>query len=186
MQALGIISARATAFLIATVIAGSIPSGTIASPPARNAVLDVPRAAKPTFVRPEPSHLEFSLEWTSSQIHRVADSRPIEILLPGRIASDIANVWTLANSSHEPPALIFVEDIFGHSRSTQPNIPVTCEISLDGHEFQPMTLPSSGALGTVFPPGMHTFQLRITGRLSPFQPAGYYRLQLVQNLTPLM
>ncbi len=183
MRATSAVIPHAVALVATIMIACCVPPRGFTSPPTKSGGIDVSRKANPLFVRPEPARLEFSLDWTKYQMHRISDTGPIEILLPGRIMSDIANVWTLASGASELPALIFVEDIFGGNSPPHPNIPVTCAISLDSQPFQLMTA-SNGSLSTVFPPGMHTFQVRITGIPNGHLQPGYYRLQLSQNLVP--
>ena len=144
------------------------------------------KTSPPTIdeIPPGPITMEFSLDWTTCQVHRVDGMSPIKIILPGEITCTTGVVWMLANSSNRPPALYFVEDIFGRRQGPDSDIALTCEISLDGGPFQPMIIPPQNVLGTVFPPGTHTFQVRITGQLDSYQQPGYYRLQLAQNLTP--
>ena len=136
---------------------------------------------------PGPITMEFSLEWTTCQIHRVSNDGPIEALLSGSVNCTAAIVWSLTNTSQpgEPPILFFTEDIFGRSGSAfGSNIPLTWEIALDGGAFQPMQIESGNIITTIFPAGAHTFQVRITGLPQNNQDDGYYHLQLTQNLTP--
>jgi hypothetical protein len=119
-------------------------------------------------------------------MHRVNDKDPIKILLPGRITCDVSTVWTLAPDALATPALILVTDIEGQAPYSPFEIPLFCEISLDGHEFVPMVVSTAEPLSTIFPPGMHRFQVRMTGKLEKYQQPGYYRLQLAQNLVPQM
>jgi hypothetical protein len=150
---------------------------------------DVPPAGVNTIVPydPRPITMEFSLEWTTCQIHRVSTEGPIQALLSGTVNCSAAIVWSLTNTSQpgEPPVLFFVEDIFGRSGSAfGSNIPVTWEVALDGGAFQPMQIESGNILTTIFPAGAHTFQVRITGLPQNHQDDGYYHLQLTQNLMP--
>lgn len=49
-----------------------------------------------------------------------------------------------------------------------------------------MTMQPDNSISTVFPPGAHTFQVRITGVPQNHQNDGYFRLQLEQCLVPEM
>jgi hypothetical protein len=136
---------------------------------------------------PEPITMEFWLEWTSCQIHRVHNDGPIEAILSGSVTSSRSIAWSLTNTSEpgEPPMLSFVEDVFGRSGAAfGSSIGLTWEISIDGGAFQPMEVHSGNILSTIFPPGAHTFQVRITGLPQYNQSDGYYRLRLAQNLAP--
>lgn len=132
--------------------------------------------------------VSLELDWTTCQVHRVHDFSPLSITLNGNIISDIATIWTLtpqATRAVGPANLKRVEDVM---RRPDPagriTVPLTWAISLDGGAFEPMHVTPDYRVTTVFPPGMHTFRLQISGRLQPDQPDGYYRLQLGQNLTP--
>jgi len=131
--------------------------------------------------------MEFSIDWTSCQIHRVDDT-PIEIILPGTIDGSNTLYWNLSTVSSQPgapPDLYFIEDVLGRTGPAYgSDIPLTWEISLDGGPFTPMTFQPDNTLTTTFPPGAHTFQVRITGELQPYQGDGYYHLQLEQCLVP--
>jgi hypothetical protein len=134
------------------------------------------------------SYLHFSLNWTQCQIHISGYYDPILISLPGAISYNSPIIWNLRAASTQiggSPLLYFTEDIFGHTGpSYGANIPLTWEISLDGGQFTPMILLPDNTLQTTFPPGPHTFQVRITGTPQPFQADGYYHLQLSQCLIP--
>ena len=131
--------------------------------------------------------MDFSIDWTNCQMHRVDDA-PIEIILPGTINGSNTLYWNLSSSLPEPgvlPQLYFVEDVLGRTGPAYGgDIPLTWEFSLDGGPFNPMTLQSDNTLVATFPPGPHTFQVRITGNPLPYQEDGYYHLQLSQCLVP--
>jgi len=135
-----------------------------------------------------PSLMQFTLDWTNCQMHRTDDYLPIVITLPGTINASGPLLWNLTSAQpqvNSPPILYFTEDIFG--RSGLPygmDIPLTWEISLDGGPFAPMTLLPDNTLTATFPPGPHTFQVRITGTPVYHQADGYYHLQLTQCLVP--
>lgn len=136
---------------------------------------------------PEPITMQFWLEWTTCQIHRAGHDGPVELILSGSVTCTEAIAWSLTNTSQpgEPPMLFFVEDVFGRSGAAfGSNIGLTWEIAIDGGPFQPMEIHSGNILTTIFPPGAHTFQVRITGVPHSNQEDGYYRLRLAQNLTP--
>lgn len=131
--------------------------------------------------------MNFSIDWTNCQIHRVNDS-PIEIILPGTINGSNAMHWNLSTASPAPgviPNLYFIEDVLGRTGAIYgSDVPLSWEISLDGGPFMPMTLQPDNTLTTLFPPGQHSFQVRITGALQPYQSDGYYHLQLEQCIIP--
>ena len=143
-----------------------------------------------TPVSPETTYtMAIGLDWTRYQVHRVNDDSPLDITLTGNITSDIATIWTLTpqpTRAFAPLDLARLEDVLGQHYPTigQIAVPLTWTISLDGGPFEPMQVTSDYTLRTVFPPGTHTFRLQITGALQPYQPDGYYWLQLWQNLTP--
>lgn len=132
--------------------------------------------------------INFSLDWTQCQIHSVDVSSPLELILFGSFISNSPNIWRLAAISPQPgapPDLYFIEDVLGRTGPAYgSDIPLTWEISLDGGPFTPMTFQPDNTLTTTFPPGAHTFQVRITGELQPYQGDGYYHLQLEQCLVP--
>lgn len=132
--------------------------------------------------------LQISFDWTLCQVHRVNDTSPIEIILPGFVNSNSPNIWNLFASEPEPnaaPNLYFVEDILGQTGPAYgTDIPLIWEISLDGGTFVPMTLQPDNTLTTTLPLGPHTFQVRITGTPQPFQEDGYYHLQMSQWIMP--
>ena len=132
--------------------------------------------------------MDFSIDWTNYQIHRVNDDSPIEIILPGTIDGSNTLHWNLTSCSPVPggmPNLYFVEDALGRTGPVYGSeIPLTWEISLDGGPFTPLTLQPDNTLTTVFPPGQHTFQVRITGLPEYHQSDGYYKLQLEQCIVP--
>lgn len=136
----------------------------------------------------EPVWMEFTLDWTNCQMHRVNDDSPLEIILPGTIDGSSTLYWNLSAASPQPggqPNLYFVEDVLGRiGPAYGSDIPLTWEVSLDGGAFQPMTLLPDNTLTATFPPGIHTFQVRITGTPQAFQADGYYHLQLTQCLVP--
>lgn len=131
--------------------------------------------------------MDFSIDWTNCRIHRIDDA-PIEIILSGTIDGSNGLNWNLSTAAPQSglqPNLYFVEDVLGRTGSAYgSDIPLVWEISLDGGDFAPMTLQPDNTLTTVFPPGQHTFQVRITGELQPAQGDGYYYLQLEQCLLP--
>ncbi|MFZ5519087.1 MAG: hypothetical protein ACOY90_20815 [Candidatus Zhuqueibacterota bacterium] len=134
--------------------------------------------------------LELSLDWTSCQIHRVADSSPIDIILNGTINSNCAEIWTLSAIEPIPgslPNLYLVNDIFGDDYGNGwLNIGLQWQISIDGGPFEPMTILPDNSICYIFSPGNHIFQLSITGDVKYYQEDGYYRLQLNQSFVPQM
>jgi hypothetical protein len=132
--------------------------------------------------------LENSFNWTTATIHRADNYDLFQLILPGSIASNFPNHWTLAPCSSQanfPPQLYLIEDVLrGGVAMGTVSIPLTWEIALDGGSFNPMTLMPDNTLTTTCPPGPHTFQVRITGTPQYHQADGYYRLQLTQSLVP--
>ncbi len=135
----------------------------------------------------EPPWMQFSIDWTTCQFHRVDDT-PLEAILSGTIDGSNPLFWNLSTSEPQPgapPLLYYVENIFGNANPVLgTDIPLTWEISLDGGAFVPMTLLPDNTLTTTFPPGQHAFQVRITGTPQNYQADGYYHLQLTQCLVP--
>ena len=138
--------------------------------------------------RPVPERMpgvSLAVDWTTCQVHRVNNHSPLSITLNGNITSDIATIWTLTPQAVGPANLNRVENVMGrHDAAGRTTVPLTWTISLDGGAFEPMHVTPDYTVTTVFPPGMHTFKLQISGPLQPNQPNGYYRLQLAQNLMP--
>jgi hypothetical protein len=136
----------------------------------------------------EEIRMQFSIDWTDCKIHRTDDCSPIQIILPGTVNGSVPLFWNLKASQPQTsgmPILYLIENIFGQpAQAGDTNIPLTWEISLDGGQFNPMTLMPDNTLTTTFPPGPHTFQVRITGTPQYHQADGYYRLQLTQSLVP--
>ncbi len=132
--------------------------------------------------------MEFALDWTNCQIHRVNTDSAIVIILPGTISSSSRIYWNLHTMSPHPggfPILYFVNDVLGRTGPEfGTDIPLTWEIALDGGSFNPITILRDKTLLVTFPPGNHTFQVRITGVPQPYQGDGYYQLQLGQSLVP--
>ena len=186
-------------FLIAALAFGQPPAKrpirTISPPPTAQKTFltfsDQPGLQPPRFIdRPSPDPpiwMEFSINWTNCQFHRVDDS-PLEAILSGAINGSNALFWNLSTAQPQvgaPPILYYVENIFGNTNpSLGSNIPLTWEIALDGGPFAPMTLLPDNTLTATFPPGPHTFQVRITGTPVYHQADGYYHLQLTQCLIP--
>ena len=153
--------------------------------------VDSKRTAMPGTMCPPPQdtlHMEFNLEWTNYQVHRSDDYDPIQVILSGTINSDAGNVWNLNAASHLPgqdPNLYFIEDTFGRPGPAYgSDITLNWEISIDGGAFAPMALGPNNTLTTIFPPGIHNFQVRITGIPQYHESDGYYQLQLEQTLVP--
>ena len=133
--------------------------------------------------------MEFVLDWTNCQIHRVINDSAIVIILSGNVSSSNSIYWNLNTISPQPgglPVLYFVNDVLGRTGPEfGTDIPLTWEIALDGGSFNPiMTMLPDNILLVTFPPGNHTFQVRITGFPQPYQGNGYYQLQLGQSLVP--
>jgi hypothetical protein len=132
--------------------------------------------------------LQFTLDWTNHQIHRVNDGQPIEIILNGTIESNSSEIWTLFPVQPKPeitPDLHYVEDVQLETGSgTERKTPLEWTISLDKGMPEPMTILPDNSITYTFPEGRHSFQVRITGKVERDQPAGYYRLQLAQSLVP--
>ena len=131
--------------------------------------------------------MQFFINGTNFQFHRV-DNTPLEAILSGTINGSDPLFWNLTSSQPQPgapPILYYAENIFGNTNpALGTNIPLTWEISLDGGPFGPMTLLPDNTLTATFPPGPHTFQVRITGTPEYHQADGYYHLQLTQCLVP--
>lgn len=136
----------------------------------------------------EPISMEFTLEWTNYQAHRVNNNDPLEIILNGTITSNSSEIWTLSILEPSPelvPDLHFIEDVMGRTgQAYGVNIALLWEISLDGGAFQPMTILPDNSISYIFPSGNHSFQLRITGNLQNCTADGYYKLQLSQEIIP--
>jgi len=142
---------------------------------------------------PPPPEMDFYLEWTNYEIHRVNDDSQIEIILPGRVRTTENLCWRLSTAAPEnggPPHLYFVEDIFGRENGT--DIPLTWEIKTKygGHwgQWQEMTVNQDNSLTYVFPQSYcrYRFSVRIIGNPVYHQADGHYRLELNQQLTPLL
>lgn len=132
--------------------------------------------------------MQFTLDWTTCQIHQVSDDQPLEIILNGTIESDYPEVWTLSTvqpTPGAPPNLHFVEDVTGRTGQAYGN-DTTLEwaLSLADGPFEPMTILPDNSLTFTFPPGKHSFQVRIRGDMQTYQADGYYRLQLNQSFAP--
>jgi len=138
----------------------------------------------------KPISMEFNLDWTNCQIHRVTNDSEIEIILSGNVTSSNSLFWTLTTASPQPgapPSLFFVEQAFAGSGSEyRADIPLTWEISLNGGPFSPMTIQPDNSLSVTFPSGSHSFKVRITGAPQRQQADGYYQLVLSQSLIPLL
>jgi len=141
-------------------------------------------------IPPFGTHLEFNLDWTMFRVRHVDNSSPLEIVLKGSIFSDAAITWTLASPATRacgPAYLSLVEDIMGRNyQGESVVIPLTWEISTDGGLFTAMKIGPDYSISSVFPPGPHTFAVRIRGALHALQSDGFYRLVLCQDLTPLL
>jgi len=132
--------------------------------------------------------MEFTLDWTSCQIHRVINDSAIVIILSGNVSSSNSIYWNLNTISPQPgglPVLYFVNDVLGRTGPEfGTDIPLTWEISVDGGPFNPITIQPDSSLSVNFASGNHTFQVRITGVPQPYQGDGYYQLLLGQSLVP--
>jgi hypothetical protein len=145
----------------------------------------------PNDIKPDDQiWMEFNLEWTNYQIHRVNDYEPIEIILSGNISGSNTLNWNLSTAHPQSGGqadLYFMEDVLGRTGLNYgSNIPLTWEIALDGSPFFPMKILPDNSISAVFPPGAHTFQVRITGVPFNNQSGGYYHLQLEQYLVPAL
>lgn len=136
----------------------------------------------------EPICMEFALDWTSCQIHRVGTDSAIVIILPGTISSSNSIYWNLnpiSSQSGGLPYLYFMEDVLGRTGPEfGTDIPLCWEISVDGGSFNPITIQPDSSLSVNFPSGSHNFQVRITGVPQSYQGDGYYHLLLGQSLVP--
>jgi hypothetical protein len=138
-----------------------------------------------------PIWLDYWLNWTHCQIHLSGAYEPVEITLPGFINSNKPEILRLFVTDPHPggvPNLYYIHNVSGNSppmeTSANVDIPLKWEISLDNGPFKPITLLPDNSLTTIFPPGQHNFQIKITCLLQPYQADGYYRLQLSQTLVP--
>jgi hypothetical protein len=159
--------------------------GFIATPP--DSVVQAPQMIG-EMPAEEPIWMEFALDWTNCQIHRVGTDSAIVIILPGTISSSNSIYWNLNTISPQPgglPVLYFVGDVLGR---TGPgfgrDIPLIWEISVDGGPFNPITIQPDSSLSVNFASGNHNFQVRITGAPPSYQGDGYYQLLLGQSLVP--
>jgi len=136
----------------------------------------------------KPASMQFSLDWTNYQIHRITNDSEIEIILSGNVTSSNSLFWTLTTASPQPgapPNLFFIEQAFaGTGSADDADIPLTWEISLNGGPFSPMTIQPDNSLSVTFPSGSHSFKVRITGAPQHRQADGYYQLVLSQSLIP--
>jgi hypothetical protein len=142
----------------------------------------------PSDINPyEPPQMDFFLEWTNFQAHRVNPHGHLEIILNGRIQSTAPEVWNLSTVQPAvggPPNLHFIEDMEG--RHNAASIPLVWSISLDGGDFVDLTPLPDNSLCVTFPEGEHTFQLKTHGYIPYHNDDGYYRLQLAQSIIPQM
>ena len=136
----------------------------------------------------EPPQMEFFLEWTNFQAHRVDPKGRLEIILNGRIQSTAPELWTLSTIHPMvgvPPNFHFIEDVEGH-RGRGHSISLMWSISLDGGDFVELTPLPDHSLCVSFPEGEHTFSLKTYGYIPYHNDDGYYRLQLAQSIVPQM
>lgn len=138
-----------------------------------------------------PVWLNFWLNWTHCQIHLSGYSEPVELILPGWINSNRPEILRLFVIDPQPgglPKLYYINDVLGNpppaETSLNFDIPLEWEISLDDGPFKPITLLPDNSLTTIFPPGQHDFQIRITCLIQPYQVGGYYHLQINQTMVP--
>ncbi|MBD3233002.1 MAG: hypothetical protein GF315_04695 [candidate division Zixibacteria bacterium] len=140
------------------------------------------------FAQPDYPTIDFHLDWTTCQMHRVASDSTVEILLDGTVSIALNSIWTLIPDNPIPqadPSLYFVENIFGEiNNPDNSDIPLSWEISINGGDFKSIERQSDGSLKVRFPAGDHAFQVRISGYIPITQADGYYRLQLIQNIIP--
>lgn len=135
-----------------------------------------------------PVWMELFLDRTQCQIHRSGDYSPLVVTINGQISSSNSETWCLSVVSPEPggsPDLYFIGDMFG--RGGPPHggtIPLIWEISLNGGDFVPMMTLPDNSIAYTFPPGGHTFQVRIGGSPGNHQSDGYYSLQVSQIFIP--
>ena len=141
-----------------------------------------------TDLPPEPISMDFHLDWTSCQIHRVNTDSAIVMILPGTITSTNAIYWNLSNTEPGGDGLAdlnFTEDIFGRAGPNfGSNIPLVWEIAIDDGPMAAIPVQPDNSLLVLFPAGQHNFQVRITGLPQQHESDGYYHLQLSQSLTP--
>ena len=132
--------------------------------------------------------MQFTLDWTDCQIHRINTAGPLEIILNGTIESNSPEIWTLSPVLPKPeitPDLHFVSGVNGEVAGDQDRkAPLEWMISLDKGMFEPMTILPDNSMTYTFPPGKHSFQVRIRGKLEKNQANGYYHLQLAQSFVP--
>ena len=132
--------------------------------------------------------MEVTLNWTDCQIHRVNTIDPLEIILDGTIESNSPEIWTLSSVLPKPeitPDLHFVSGVNGEAAGDQDRkAPLEWMISLNKGMFEPMTVMPDNSMTYTFPPGKHSFQVRIRGKLEKYQANGYYHLQLAQSFVP--
>jgi hypothetical protein len=137
---------------------------------------------------PFPISMDFQLDWTSCQIHRVSTDSAIVMILPGTISSSNAIYWNLSNTEPGGDGLAdlnFTEDIFGRAGPNYgSNIPLVWEIAIDGGPMTAIPVQPDNSLLVLFPAGQHNFQVRITGLPQQCASDGYYNLQLNQSLVP--
>ncbi len=142
---------------------------------------------------PPPPEMDFYLAWTNFEMHRVNDDSQIQIILRGRVRTTENLCWRLTTAAPEnggPPHLYFVEDIFGSENGT--DIPLTWEIKTkhggEWGQWQNMTVNQDNSLTYVFPESncRYRFRVRIRGNPVYHQADGHYRLELNQQLTPLL
>lgn len=136
----------------------------------------------------EPVAMEFTLDWTSYQTHRLKDNSPVEIVLSGNMFCSRNLSWNLWSRSPRGEDMLgwhHMEDVLGRrGPDNAMDIPLTWEVAIGDGPFGPITSLPDNTLNVVFPAGSYAFRVRITSPpLTNFQ-AGYYRLELGQSITP--
>ncbi len=134
--------------------------------------------------------MNFELEWTNYQSHRVGLDNNIDILLNGRMSSSAPEIWMLQVIEPAPgikPHLYLIQNVTGSAsiENYSEYIPLEWSISVDGSSFMPFEFNLDNSMYHVFSAGDHDFQVKIQGQL-PQIGDGYYKLKLAQFLAPQM
>lgn len=134
--------------------------------------------------------MNFELDWTNYQSHRVGLDNNIDILLNGRMSSNSPEIWMLQVIEPAPgmkPHLYLIQNVTGtaSSETFSEYIPLEWSISVDGSSFMPFEFNLDNSMYHVFSAGDHDFQVKIQGQM-PQIGDGYYKLKLAQFLAPQM
>ena len=142
---------------------------------------------------PPPPEMEFYLNWTNYEVHRVNDDSGLRIILRGRVRSSVDLYWQLTSVAPEqggPPHLYFLEDIFGREVGEDIELHWQIKIYRNGMwtNWYDMTVNQNNSISTIFPASdcIYPFRVKITGQPRYHHGDGHYKLELDQVLLPIL